>query len=616
MPKLSLKESIKRTAPSVVSLTPEQMGSISQTSKPDTPFCLDFNLDLIIPALNFDLSPMPEPVQPRIIKFNEQGNKTIKYGYTTISSYKFDNTPEEPMEELQKASFEKFHLKPPEPSDPQSEKAQEPNIDTNEDNLDNFSEAEYSLNSPKEDTVDRPEKIRKLMERQLQISKQEEKFMKKLQSIKKNLENGATGNPEEGTQPMTMDELQKHSQKLLEESRANKIKLEAETKAKLEAQKLEMAKKEEKRPDDFILKFQNYIQEEKLHEIATNPPPLERNLGEKVNPLRVSVQGRGSKGQGASSPADPPSPSRASDMDSINFKSHYSDQEPNFENVRSLNFFFNPGIMSNNFIKTDYLEYVGIARTGPPPIMSQRQSGGSGQEMNLTLPKNSFKMTHAPDIHDGTSAHVAELIVPKTFEAKERVSIFSEEQANPEAAFPYNEDPPSESFDYFKQGDPNDRIDDPDQNRMDNFESFKNQKPVYSDYHHYNQGYFHRFYQNYAEDINEIYQQQMYGNLPDPQMEQINNVDHPFAGQEGYAPDESSRNGLDQLARQAVYAKLADDGPDELPLAERVKYFKNEVMNPDLFAELPRRTESDKVNQPNVEEFEAQKYFSFTQNKF
>lgn len=610
MPKMSLKESIKRTAPSVVSLTPEQIESIAHHSKPDRPFDFDFQIDHIIPVLSFNLTPMPEPVQPKIIKFNEQGNKTLKYGYTTITSYKFDNTPEEPEEELQKASFEKFNIKPAEVSEKQSSQIHE-NIDTNEDNLDNFSEAEYSMNNPKDDTVDRPEKIRKLMERQLQISKQEEKFMKKLQSIKKNLENKTQPGHEDGKQNMTIEELQKHSQILLEEARANREKSEAEMKAKQEAKKQEMAKKEEKKPDDFILKFQNYIQEEKLKEIATSPVPQDPDGSGMRSPLRLSVHGRNSKGP-AGGNADPPSPSRASDMDSINFKSQISDLEPNFENVKSLNFFFNPGIMSNNFIKTDYLEYVGIARASPPPLISHRQSGGSGQDFSLTLPKNSFVQAMNVDVNDGTSAQVADLLVPKTFEPKDRASIFSEEHGSPEQAFPYNEDPPSESFDYFKQGDPNDRIDDPDQNRLDNFESFKNQKPVYSDYHHYNQGYFHRFYQNYADDINEIYQRQMYGNMADPQMEQMNNVDHPFGDEDMMDPEQAAPNGLDQLARQAVYAKLAD----EMPLDQRVKYFKNELLNPDLFADMPRRTESDKMNQPNVEEFEAQKYFSFTRDKF
>lgn len=520
--------------------------SLLAHSNPDLNFQNHIPLDEINNELYFEFSQLEETNPIKVVKFNEFGNKTLKYNYLAPLSHKFESFEDNPLLEISKESISKIEAKPKRLS-PSFNSSQIPeNIDFNEDNLDNYSEAEYSLNNESPDNIDRPEKIRKLMERQLKLSRQEEKFRKKLEGIRNSLQGNSLRDDPTDKLDISVRELQMRSHTILEESRRSNKK--PATNSAVPSNELTG-----KSPDNFILKFQNYV---------------EQNLGENI---RRSTQTN-------------------SESESVNFKSVVSDSEINFDSIKSLNFFFNPHIRSDNMIKADYLEYVGLG---------QQNNSSWGPSANPTGPPRDFlKSANKSNVvfnekneFDSVSVPVEELTLPKHLpDFRGRDSMFSEAQsASKEAELPFEEDPPSESFDYFKPVDGQDN-EEANEDKSGNYISFKNQKPIYSDYHHYNQNYYQRFYQNYAEDIAEI------NKIPD------------FENQEMEISDskEVDGNEVDEL----------ESDPHKHNYQNQLLQFRNQIID-DYEDQIPvdLKTESDKMGMTG-ESFEIAKYFSFTKIKY
>ena len=525
--------------------------SLLAHSNPDPYFQNTTPLDAIIDELHFEFSQIEEASIIKVVKFNEFGNKTLKYNYLASLNHKFEVEEEVPVPEISRESALKVEAKPRRHL-PSSNSSQIPeNIDFNEDNLDNFSDAEYSLNNESPDLVDRPEKIRKLMERQLKLGKQEEKFRKKLEGIRSSLQGNPPGDDQADKLNISVRELQMRSQTILEEARRSG--------RKSSSNQISQSSDSSGKPtDNFVLKFQNY---------------MEQNLGEQV---RRSTQ-------------------TSSESESMNFKSVVSDGEINFDCIKSLNFFFNPHIRSENMMKADYLEYVGLG---------QQNNGSWRHSANLTGPPRDFLKTakqsnvvfNEKNEFDSVSVPVEELTHPKHLaDAKERDSMFSEARSSSkEADLPFEEDPPSESFDYFKPVD-GENNEHGNNDKSDHFNSFKNQKPVYSDYHHYNQGYYQRFYHNYAEDIADI------NRVPDFPKEETEKSERRLEDQE-----EADNSQLCEM----------QSGESERNFKDRVLEFRNEI-TAEHEGEMPvgMKTESDKMGMTG-EAFETAKYFSFTKIKY
>jgi hypothetical protein len=412
-------------------------------------------------------------------------------------------------------------------------------------------------------------------------------------------------------------ELHNKSKKLLEEVNSSKNKARQSQAAKEDQKREQEVMTDSKRQDDFILKFQYYANEEKIrrshNESTVSPSPPHALQVSVPFGSRLSQGSKGSQGQNSGQSLSGVH-SRISDFESLQLKSEVSDLEPNFENVRSLNFFFNPAIGSTNFIKNDYLEYVGIARNSNIGRDSGFIGSSKGKEFLKKIPQNSLVFSQNNQVIEPASIPVEDLTAPKTFQSGEKgESVFSEsEEGVSEQKFPFNEEPPSESFDYFKQGDPNDRIEEDEQNRMDNFESFKNQKPIFSDYHHYNQAYLQKFYQNYAEDMDEIYRKEMHG-APEAleiRMANPNVITSSSNGQDDTS--KGSSNDHPRAVRQGVYAK-----PSAPPnhYDDQLQQFKDDILTDDPHRTPPHRIESDKSNMPHIDDVSPHRYFSFTQEQ-
>lgn len=606
-PKVSIKESIQRSAMQFELPDEKTYMYIMSRSKFDSIPRFDIKMDRIVTGLMFDLTPLPEPVQPKIVKFNESGNKTLKYSYNILSGFAFDNTVDLPMEELQKSAVEKYNLHQPKLQTNSNSEQGEAKIDTNEDNLDGFSDAEYSAHAPADDNVDRPEKIRKLMEKQMKISQQEEKFLKKLESLKKNLEGGRNSNPPSDRLNLTVTELQTRGQKVLEEAITERRKQsiprpEQQTQLPSDPDHLE----DKYKNTDFVIKFQSYVAEENLKQIESKENPLKKSIEQlKSQPLVPLDTPQSQRQQGDKN-------NRNSEFDSMQFKSISSDLDPNFQNVKSLNFFINPPMLSSNFIKTEYMEYVGINQGNYIPSIANQRSSGKADFLKSSAHS---KVAHQTEQRHQTGSIVAldDLTAPKKIDPEgDNPSMFSEgESGQNENNFPFNQEPPSESFDYYKQG--GSKHDDQNDDIGGFPKADQNTKQIYSDYHHYNQGYFSRFYQNYAEDIDTVYRKDVPG-FSDPN---ANDLDLEYmrrmTDENGLLEHEQTdgKQDLGKLVRGGIYGEMMNKGNEQLTLSDKINMFKNDILD---FDNLPQNSqpESEKGPVPNTQDFEATKYFSFT----
>lgn len=621
MPKLSLKQSIQRSKTSVIEPDQATLALILETSKPDTPFQFDIPIAQIQAALDIDMSPViPSPI-PRVVKFNELGNKNLKYSYTILTNLMFESTPDQPSDIPQTESSEARDRRL-RGSGPVEEEINTHNIDTNEDDLDNFSEAEYSAHAQAEDSVDRPEKIRKLMEKQLKISKQEEKFMRKLESLKRNFEGGKGSNQTSERASLSIKELELIGQRVLEEkSMAKKMQANAKAASTGAATQVSPAINSERRQDEFITKYQMHMEQQRMvaemEKLAVSQPGNPQTIAwpqagsKRIEEARDSQQSS-RDGQGG---AAGNGPGNYNEADSMNFKSTMSDMEPNFENVKSLNFFISPHGGSSNFIKNEYLEYVGISNTGAVRG-SLRGPDPHDQGFLKQVAEKKIVFSKEPSIFAADQVPIADLTAPKTFEpGHEKASIFSDSQSGSnEHNFPFNEEPPSESFDYFKQGGG-----DGQEEAGDPFEDAKKHQPIYSDYHHYKQGYFKRHYEPYAEDIDRIYKKEVPGfNEPAPVEDDAFGA-FPFQNGRGELDGEDGEDNplrhVQDIGKFGYQGRGgAEDEMDDqnYSLAYKVHLFKNEILNQDIGVENLGRVESDKLALPDTEQFDATKYFSFT----
>lgn len=606
-PKISIKETIQRSAMQFELPDESLYMYIMSRSKFDTLPRFDIKMDKIVTGLAFDLTPLPEPQQPKIVKFNESGNKTLKYSYNILSGFSFDNTPDTPMEELQMSFAQKNKFQQPKIRAHSSSEHGEAKIDTNEDDLDGFSDAEYSVHAPADDNVDRPEKIRKLMEKQLKITQQEEKFLKKLESLKKNLEGGRSSNPPSDRLNLTVTELQMLGQKVLvEATSANQKHLIPAAEQQAQPQIDPTHIDEKYKDNDFVMKFQNYVAEENSKEAQKNENPLRKSIEQLKSQPLVPLETRQSQSQQGDKTT------RNSELESMQFKSISSELDPNFQNVKSLNFFINPPMLSSNFIKTEYMEYVGINHANYiPPLPPQNLSRNADFLKNSAHTKLSQK--NNPLQQTGSIIALEDLTAPKKIDQEgEHQSMFSEgESGQNENNFPFNQEPPSESFDYYKQNDSK------RENQEDGGSGFpkvdQNPKQIYSDYHHYNQGYFSRFYQNYAEDIDTVYRKEVPGfnnqnshNLnPEYLRHMTGGNDMPEVEPADGNPD------LGKLVRGGLFGEATRKGKEQLTFSDKINLFKNDILDYDNPPQSSQ-PESEKGPALNTQDFEATKYFSFT----
>lgn len=539
--------------------------NICQNAKPDLIFSNSFPKRLIIDALNFNIGEIVESINIKPTKFNEQGHKILKYSSSPPFGLKFESISDNPLNVQKSSTSFKLNIR-------QKSISERPNtienMDLNEDDLENFSENEYSLNNHSIEATDRPDKIRKLMEKQIKLSQQEEKFRKKLNLIKKSFETQSIEDEPSDRLNISVKELQTRSYKILENVRKSSA-LNKESILQKQVEKED--KKITKTPHEFELKFKNFVAENQSESIQNT--------------------------------------SNIAQFESTNYTSVNSEIDSNFENVKSLNFFFNPNFSSNNFRKRDYLEYAGIST----PVSTIRDSienkSGLKDESFLILQKqeNETKTEKGKMDFEQEVLTLTEAKLIDTYDKQQ--SDFSDRQRElSDKAFPYSEELSAESFDYFKKNGQTAHEKNVIDENMADLNLLNSKKPNYSDYHHYNPTYFQKHYSNIDEEMEEI-------NMEKNQFEYEDRNENEFEGKLYENENSSFREDLVNI--EMLQNKKSNRNLDKNYIISSSTSFLNEIglENGKEKALGLKKTESNKVNSKTHIDISVQRYFSFTGNQ-
>ena len=529
---------------------------IRKNSKPDFAYPISIPEEVISNELQMSFSILPELLASKIIRFNESGNKTLKFNYPTFSLSKFEAFRDQQIPELTKAAV--FKIESKQKANPTSSNFSQFNkeIDLNEDFLDNFSEAEYSIVRTSQENVDKPEKIRKLMEKQQNISKREEQFYKKLEGIKDTFKMKSEPNPQDEKLNLNVSELEKRSQKILDEVRRS-IK-----KSNVDSKKNSFNTKREtngSKTNNFFEKFQSFVESQTT------------SFKKRIDQYEHSEE-------------------------SYNESFRVPELDQKFDNIKSLNCFVSPSLRAKDLINPDYLEYVGFNQTDIRSSLEKNEELRKSVDYLKSRNLENLVFNVDPKF-DSNAVPLQDLTHPKVMERdSENNSIFSGKHSKSnDEEFPYSQEPPSQSFDYFAPAE-NEEVPPEINPGID--------KRISSDFHHYNQKYLQKYYKNYAEEVNEVYLKE---NHPESfkkmQLEQLNQVEDLRKNiKEENQLNEEEEEEEEEMNGNAEHSEKNSD---------KQQMFKNE----NAFFLETRRAESDKFKFNHEDPVNAPQYFSFNRDK-